>query len=125
MPLKRGHIYLAPGGESHLSVGGTDALYARLRAGDPVSGHKPSVDVLFNSVAKIAGARAVGILLTGMGSDGAKGLLAMAEAGAHTIAQDEATSTVFGMPRAAISLGAAAVVAPIDRIAQHALRKTA
>ena len=125
MPLKHGNIYLAPGGDRHFSVGGPSALYARLRPGDPVAGHIPSVDVLFNSVAQIAGARAVGILLTGMGTDGAKGLLAMAQAGAHTIAQDEATCTVFGMPRAAISLGAASIVAPIGRIAQHALRKAA
>jgi len=125
MPLKRGNIYLAPGGDRHLQVGGTAALYARLRAGDPVCGHMPSVDVLFHSVADVAGARAVGILLTGMGCDGAKGLLAMSQAGASTIAQDEATCTVFGMPRAAISLGAAAIVAPIGRIAQHALRKAA
>jgi two-component system chemotaxis response regulator CheB len=125
MPLLRGNIYLAPGGDRHLMIGGPAALYARLKPGDPVSGHMPSVDVLFESVAAMVGAHAVGILLTGMGTDGAKGLLAMSEAGAHTIAQDEATSTVFGMPRAAISLGAADVIAPISRIAQHALRKAA
>jgi two-component system, chemotaxis family, protein-glutamate methylesterase/glutaminase len=125
MPLKRGNIYLAPGGDRHLTVGGSGAHYARLRGGDPVAGHIPSVDVLFHSVAEVIGAKAVGILLTGMGSDGAKGLLAMAQAGAHTIAQDEASCTVFGMPRAAIALGAAGVVAPITRIAQHALRKAA
>lgn len=125
MPLKRGNIYLAPGGDRHLTIGGTSALYARLRPGDPVSGHIPSVDALFHSVAEKVGARAVGILLTGMGSDGAKGLLALSRAGGQTIAQDEATCTVFGMPRAAISLGAAAVVAPITRIAQHALKKVA
>ena len=90
-----------------------------------MSGHVPSVDTLFASVAEIVGASAVGILLTGMGQDGARGLLAMHEAGAHTIAQDEATSTVFGMPRAAITLGAARVVAPINRIARHALNKAA
>ena len=83
------------------------------------------MDALFGSVAATVGADAVGILLTGMGSDGARGLLAMAQAGAHTIAQDEASCTVFGMPRAAISLGAAAVIAPINRIAQHALKKAA
>lgn len=125
MPLKQGNIYLAPGGDRHLTVGGETSFYARLRPGDPVSGHQPSVDALFLSVARLLGERAVGILLTGMGSDGAKGLLAMAQAGAHTIAQDEATCTVFGMPRAAISLGAAAVVAPIRNIAQHALKLAA
>jgi two-component system chemotaxis response regulator CheB len=90
-----------------------------------VSGHLPSVDVLFNSVAEIIGAQSIGILLTGMGADGAKGLLAMSQRGAHTIAQDEATCTVFGMPRAAISLGAAGVVAPISHIARHAFSKAA
>ncbi|PLK26657.1 chemotaxis-specific protein-glutamate methyltransferase CheB [Novosphingobium sp. TH158] len=121
MPLMRGNIYMAPGGDRHLSVRGT-ALYARLRPGDPVAGHIPSVDVLFQSVAEEVGPRAIGILLTGMGSDGANGLLAMARAGAQTIAQDEATCTVFGMPRAAISIGAAGIIAPINRIAQHVLR---
>lgn len=125
MPLRDGHIYLAPGGDRHLTLGGTTSWYARLRTGDPISGHVPSVDALFHSVAETVGRRAVGVLLTGMGSDGAKGLLAMAESGAQTIAQDEATCTVFGMPRAAISLGAAGIVAPIDRIAQHVLRQAA
>ncbi len=125
MPLKRGNIYIAPGGDKHLTIGGTGAPYAQLRPGDPISGHIPSVDALFHSVADKVGARAVGILLTGMGSDGAKGLLALSQAGALTIAQDEASCTVFGMPRAAISLGAAGIVAPITRIAQHALRKAA
>ncbi len=124
LPLRDGHVYLAPGDDRHLSVGGS-ALCCRLRQGERVSGHVPSVDVLFQSVAKSVGANAIGILLTGMGSDGAQGLLAMAQAGAHTIAQDEATSIVFGMPRAAISLGAAGVVAPIGQIARHAFSKAA
>jgi len=125
MPLRDGNIYLAPGGDRHLTIGGTGAYYARLRVGDPISGHVPSVDALFHSVAQTLGARAIGVLLTGMGSDGARGLLAMSEAGAQTIAQDEASCTVFGMPRAAISLGAAAIVAPIERIAGHVLRQAA
>ncbi len=125
MPLKQGNIYLAPGGDRHLTIGGSGTYFARLRPGDPVSGHIPSVDALFHSVADAVGANAVGVLLTGMGNDGAKGLLAMSMAGALTIAQDEASSTVFGMPRAAIALGAASVVAPISRIAQHVLRKAA
>ena len=126
MPLKPGHAYLAPGDDRHLTVGGTAGkYYARLRPGNPVSGHLPSVDMLFGSVAQVVGQRAVGALLTGMGSDGARGLLAMAQAGAPTIAQDEATCTVFGMPRAAISLGAASIVAPIGQIAQYALGKAA
>lgn len=125
LPLRPGHVYLAPGDDRHLSVGGTTNLHARLRRGDPVAGHVPSVDVLFQSVAEVVGARAVGILLTGMGADGAQGLLAMSRTGAHTIAQDEATCTVFGMPRAAISLGAAGIVAPLGAIARHALSKAA
>jgi len=125
LPLKSGHVYIAPGDERHLSIGGSTTLHARLRKGEAVSGHLPSVDVLFQSVAAIVGASSVGILLTGMGSDGAQGLLAMAQSGAHTICQDEATCTVFGMPRAAISLGAAGIVAPIDHIARHAFSKAA
>lgn len=123
MPLQRGHIYLAPGGDRHMLVAGAspDHLRIVLRQGDPVTGHCPSVDALFLSVAEKLGSRAVGALLTGMGQDGARGLLAMARAGAHTIAQDESSSVVFGMPRAAISLGAARVVAPLDRIASHVL----
>ncbi len=120
MPLKRGHVYLAPGDDRHLMVGGVGHLHAKLRPGEPISGHRPSVDALFMSVAQRLGADAIGILLTGMGADGAKGLLAMSQAGALTIAQDEASCTVFGMPRVAISLGAAQVVAPIGRIAHHA-----
>lgn len=125
MPLKEGHVYLAPGDDRHLSVGGARNLHCKLRTGKPVSGHTPSVDVLFASVAEVVGARAVGILLTGMGADGAQGLLAMAQQGARTIAQDEATCTVFGMPRAAINLGAARIVAPLGAIARHAFSKAA
>lgn len=126
LPLKDGHVYLAPGDDRHLSVGGSNTLHCKLRAGAPVSGHLPSVDVLFASVAEAAvGARSVGILLTGMGADGAQGLLAMAQAGARTIAQDEATCTVFGMPRAAINLGAARIIAPLGAIARHAFSKAA
>lgn len=123
VPLRRGHIYFAPGGDRHMMVSGTsiDTLRIKLRQGELVSGHRPSVDALFLSVAARAGANAVGVLLTGMGQDGASGLLAMAQAGAHTIAQDEASCVVFGMPRAAISMGAAKVIAPIERIAEHVL----
>jgi len=119
--LLPGHVYLAPGNDRHLTVRGGSGLFSKLRAGDPVSGHRPSVDVLFHSVAEVAGPAAVGVLLTGMGADGAHGLLAMKRAGATTIAQDEATSTVFGMPRAAIQLGAAAHVAGLGEIAGYAL----
>ena len=126
LPLLDGHVYIAPGDDRHFTVGGRSGhLYQRLRRGEPVSGHLPSVDMLFHSVAEVVGAGAVGILLTGMGTDGAEGLLALAQTGARTIAQDEATSTVFGMPRAAIALGAAGVVAPIGSIARHAFSKAA
>lgn len=125
MVLKRGHVYFAPGGDRHLLVAGQSQWTTKLRAGDPVSGHRPSVDCLFSSVAQTVGADATGILLTGMGSDGARGLLHLRQAGAFTIAQDEASSTVFGMPRAAIDMGAACVVAPLTDIAAHALRKAA
>ena len=126
MPLKPGNVYLAPGDDRHLMIGGgSSGYFVRLRRGEPVSGHLPSVDVLFDSVASVAGSRAAGVLLTGMGADGARGLLSMSRAGAFTVAQDEATCTVFGMPRAAIALGAAGLVAPIDRIAQHVLRRAA
>lgn len=105
-PLRTGCVYLAPGGEVHLEVAGRSTLTCVLKAGELVNGHCPSVDRLFMSVARAAGSRAVGALLTGMGRDGAQGLLEMRRAGAHTFAQDEASSVVYGMPRAAMELGA-------------------
>ncbi len=84
---------------------------------EPVNRHRPSVDVMFDSVAQYAGGNAVGVILTGMGGDGAKGLLRMKEVGAYTIAQDEATCVVFGMPKEAIKLGAADAVRPLGDIA--------
>ncbi|MFB0613067.1 protein-glutamate methylesterase/protein-glutamine glutaminase [Aurantiacibacter poecillastricola] len=121
VPVERGHIYLAPGGDRHLLLAGAGSLGFRtvLRAGEPVCGHQPSVDMLFGSVAETAGPAATGILLTGMGCDGAKGLARMAAKGSFTIAQDEASCVVFGMPRAAIEMGAASIVLPLDRIAGH------
>ncbi|MFA7586553.1 MAG: CheB methylesterase domain-containing protein, partial [Novosphingobium sp.] len=122
MRLSRGNIYLAPGDDRHLLLSGSGGAFQMLlRTGKPDTGHLPSVNVLFESVARAADRKAVGILLTGMGTDGARGLLAMAQAGAHTIAQDEASCVVFGMPRAAIALGAARQVMPLDSIARHAL----
>jgi len=129
LPLRAGHVYLAPGDHRHLTVGGGarpgGPLHIRLRPGAPIAGHVPSVDALFLSVAERLGPEAAGILLTGMGADGAQGLLAMHRAGAFTIAQDEATSTVFGMPRAAIALGAAAVIAPLTGIPEQLFRMAA
>ncbi len=105
--LAPGQVYLAPGGLTHLEVTGPAAgpWRCRLMATEPVNGHRPSVDVLFHSVAATAGARAVGVILTGMGKDGARGLLAMREAGARTIGQDEHSSVVYGMPKAAFEIG--------------------
>ncbi|MES1938649.1 chemotaxis-specific protein-glutamate methyltransferase [Salinisphaera sp. T5B8] len=117
-----GRAYIAPGGEQHLRLSRSGANYVvALEAGPPVNRHRPSVDVLFESAAKHAGRNAIGILMTGMGKDGAQGLLQMREAGAATLAQDEASCVVFGMPREAIAIGAAQSVVSIDDMARHAL----
>jgi len=102
-PLKPGRIYVAPGGARHLEIGGG---VCRLQESDLINGHRPSVDVLFHSVAAACGARAVGLILTGMGKDGARGLKAMRDAGASTFGQDEASCVVYGMPKAAFEAGA-------------------
>jgi two-component system, chemotaxis family, protein-glutamate methylesterase/glutaminase len=115
--LEVGRVYLAPGGLTHLEVAGSGNLRCRLVDAEPVNGHRPSVDVLFNSVAKCAGAKAVGAILTGMGRDGARGLKTMRDAGAQTIAQDEATCVVYGMPKAAVEIGAATRQASLERMA--------
>ena len=115
--LDTGRVLVAPGGW-HLHVAKDHkGYYVRLQDGRPVKHQRPSVDVLFNSVAKTAARNAIGILLTGMGNDGANGLLAMKQSGAFTVAQDEMTSLVFGMPGSAIERGAAEVVAALDDIA--------
>ena len=115
-PIEAGKVYLAPGGETHLEVVRSGGLRCRLRQGDTVSGHRPSVDALFTSVASAAGAAAVGVILTGMGRDGAGGLAAMRAAGARTLGQDEATSVVYGMPRCAFEAGAVERQAPLEKI---------
>ena len=118
-----GHAYLAPGG-LHLSVERSGANYiARVRDGEPVNRHKPSVEVLFESAARVVGPNAFGIMLTGMGGDGAKAMRAMREAGAYNLAQDEATCVVFGMPREAIAQGAVQEVLPLSQIAPHLLER--
>jgi two-component system chemotaxis response regulator CheB len=104
--LEPGKVYVAPGGVAHLEVVRSAGLRCRLTQGDPVSGHRPSVDVLFNSVAQAVGDKAVGAILTGMGRDGAQGLLALRKAGARTLGQDEQSCVVYGMPRTAFELGA-------------------
>lgn len=105
-PLAQGRIYLAPGTHAHLTVVQSNGLKCRLRAADAVNGHRPSVDVLFNSVAEACGARAAGAILTGMGKDGAAGLLAMRAKGARTLGQNEASCVVYGMPKVAVQMGA-------------------
>ncbi|GFI16683.1 MAG: chemotaxis response regulator protein-glutamate methylesterase [Lachnospiraceae bacterium] len=102
-----GSMLIAPGGDMHMQlVKVSGAYHVECKKGPKVNGHCPSVDVLFDSVARTAGADAVGIILTGMGGDGAKGLLAMRKAGARTIGQDESTCVVYGMPKVAYDLGA-------------------
>ena len=119
--LLSGHAYVAPGGR-HLRVVRSGARWrCRLDEGAPVCRHRPSVDVLFESVAAHAGANASAALLTGMGNDGARGLLALRNAGAETFAQDRASSVVWGMPGAAVALGAASEVLPLDQIAHRLL----
>jgi two-component system chemotaxis response regulator CheB len=112
-----GHAYLAPG-DQHLTIRRNGAQYiCRVRTGERVSGHMPSVDVLFDSVADQVGVNALGVLLTGMGADGAQGLKKIQTAGGFTVAQDEATSVVWGMPGEAVKLGAANEVLPLGKIA--------
>ena len=116
-----GHAYIAPGG-MHLSVERSGANYiARVQDGEPVNRHKPSVEVLFKSAARVVGPNAIGIMLTGMGADGAKAMREMKDAGAYCVAQDEASCVVFGMPREAINAGAVQEVLPLGKISGHVL----
>lgn len=120
-PLLAGHAYVAPGGR-HLRVVRSGARWiCRLGDDDPVRRHRPSVDVLFESVAAHAGRNATAALLTGMGDDGAAGLLSLRRAGARTLAQDEASSVIWGMPGAAVALGAADEVVPLEQVARRLL----
>jgi two-component system, chemotaxis family, protein-glutamate methylesterase/glutaminase len=120
-----GRALIAPGNR-HLTVKRTGDRYAaEVQDGPRVSRHRPSVDVLFRSAAQAAGPDAVGVILTGMGDDGSRGLLELRQAGAHTIAQDEASCVVFGMPREAIAAGAACEVVPLGEIGAAVLRRTA
>jgi len=117
-----GHVYLAPGGIAHMKLARSGANYVvQLDYSEPVNRHRPSVDVLFHSAAEVAGRNAVGVLLTGMGKDGAQGMLAMKQAGATTFAQDEASCVVFGMPREALHIGAADVAVPLSEISERIL----
>jgi two-component system chemotaxis response regulator CheB len=112
-----GHVYIAPGDQHLLIKGNGSGYYCRLNDGPAVNRHKPSVDVLFRSVAQTVGPNAIGVILTGMGADGANGLLEMKQAGAPTIAQDEASSVVWGMPGEAVKCGAADIELPLASVA--------
>ncbi|MEN5364514.1 protein-glutamate methylesterase/protein-glutamine glutaminase [Brevundimonas intermedia] len=118
-PVLRGHVLVAPG-DKHMLLERQGARYqVAIKDGPPVSRHRPSVDVLFRSAARAAGRNAMGVILTGMGDDGARGLLEMKEAGAVTVAQDEATSVVFGMPKEAITRGAAQKIMALEHVARE------
>jgi two-component system, chemotaxis family, protein-glutamate methylesterase/glutaminase len=117
----RGRVLIAPGSKHMLLKRSGARYYVEVRDGPLVSRHRPSVDVLFRSTARYAGSNAIGIIMTGMGDDGAKGMKEMKEAGAYTIAQDEATSVVFGMPAEAIKLGGVDKILPLHSIAREAL----
>src|SRR5574340_188590 len=120
-----GHAYIAPG-HSHLLLKRSGANYmTKLDQGELVNRHRPSVDVLFRSAANVAGANALGIILTGMGKDGVQGLLEMKQAGSYTIAQDEASCVVFGMPKEAIAAGSVCEVLPLQSISRRALEHLA
>ena len=115
MEVKSGHVYIAPGGEQHLQLDYRSGMHCRLREGPLRSGHSPSVDEMFDSVAKL-GNRALGVILTGMGSDGASGLMAIRKAGGRTIGQNQSTSVIYGMPRVAFEKGAVERQLPLNLI---------
>jgi two-component system chemotaxis response regulator CheB len=118
-PVLRGHVLIAPG-DKHMLLERQGARYhVSVRNGPLVSRHRPSVDVLFRSAARSAGSNAMGVIMTGMGDDGARGMLEMHQAGAYTIAQDEASCIVFGMPKEAIAHGGVDKIVPLDQIARE------
>jgi two-component system chemotaxis response regulator CheB len=123
-PIVSGQVYLAPGGAAHLEVAGGRTLRCRVVEGALVNGHRPSVDVLFASVAKVCGAKAIGVILTGMGRDGSACLLDMRRAGARTFGQNEATCVVYGMPKVAHELGAVEKQLPLHKIGAEILAVT-
>ena len=120
----RGQVLIAPGNQHILLKRSGAKYYVEIKKGPLVSRHRPSVDVLFRSAARYAGKNAIGVIMTGMGDDGAKGMLEMKERGAYTIAQDEATSIVFGMPHEAIKLKEVDKVLPLERIGNMILRRS-
>ncbi len=115
--IEPGQVLIAPGNYHMLVEKSGARYYTRIKQGPPVHHQRPSVDVMFNSIAQAAGVNAMGVILTGMGGDGAKGLLAMKEKGSFTIGQDEATSVVYGMPKEAYNIGAVEQVLPLQNIA--------
>ncbi|WRS26341.1 chemotaxis response regulator protein-glutamate methylesterase [Oscillospiraceae bacterium MB08-C2-2] len=122
--VKPGVALIAPGGEQHMRLmADSSGYFVRLSEGEKYSGHRPSVDVLFESTAKAAGPNAIGVILTGMGADGARHLLTMRSAGAHTIGQDQASCIVYGMPMAAYNLGGVKEQLPLGGIAPAILRQ--
>jgi two-component system, chemotaxis family, protein-glutamate methylesterase/glutaminase len=120
--LRHGRVLLAPGDRHMRLARSQDGYVVDCRDGERVNGHKPSVDLMFESVAKEAGSHAVGIILTGMGYDGAKGLMSMRRKGARTIGQDEASCVVYGMPRAAFEIGAVEKQLPLERISRYLIQ---
>ncbi len=120
--LMPGNVFLAPGGLEHLEV--TPDQRCRLKSGERVNGHCPSVDVLFESVARSCKGHAVGVIMTGMGKDGAAGLLSMRKAGAKTFGQNESSCIVYGMPKAAFEAGAVEKQLPLDRLAAAIIEET-
>lgn len=124
-PVLRGHVLIAPGGR-HLLLERQGARYhVAVKDGPLVSRHRPSVDVLFRSTARAAGPNAIGVIMTGMGDDGARGMLEMKEAGAHTVAQDEDSCVVFGMPKEAIARGGVDTILSLEDIAPHVMLQQA
>jgi two-component system chemotaxis response regulator CheB len=120
-PVLRGHVLIAPGDKHMLLERQGARYYVSVKSGPLVSRHRPSVDVLFRSAARSAGSNGMGIIMTGMGDDGARGMLEMHQTGAYTVAQDEATSVVFGMPKEAIAKGGVDRILPLDQIAREVL----
>jgi two-component system, chemotaxis family, protein-glutamate methylesterase/glutaminase len=120
--LLPGHVFLAPGGSQHLEI--TADLRCRLKTADRVNGHCPSVDVLFDSIARTRKGDAIGVILTGMGKDGAAGLLSMRKAGAKTFGQSEGSCIVYGMPKAAFEIGAVEKQLPLDKLASAIISET-
>lgn len=119
--IRAGNVYLAPG-HSHLLLERSGAGYQTVLSKEPpINRHRPSVEALFRSAARYAGTNAVGVMLTGMGKDGAAAMLEMHNAGAYNFAQDEASCVVFGMPRAAIEMGAVDEVVPLEKMASRVL----